>query len=176
MATVNPMEPKYLLTRTDAYGRAVANADIGETPEQSAAMIREDLKSSIDTVNEMIPYLVPPGVIVAWWGALDAIPSGWAFCDGTNGTPDLRGRFIFGGVSPGATGGSADAFLPRHSHSYWLKAPWPVAEFCEDGNKQIAIPGAVESFENGTTGAAGGDGSGKNLPPYMVLGYIMKLG
>lgn len=39
---------------------------------------------------------VPKGTIVIWSGAADAIPSGWALCDGTNGTPNLSGRFVFG--------------------------------------------------------------------------------
>ena len=49
-----------------------------------------------------------------WSGTLAAIPSGWNLCDGTNGTPDLRDRFIKGAgaaENPGATGGSA-----THSH------------------------------------------------------------
>ncbi|UCG71206.1 MAG: tail fiber protein, partial [Thermoplasmata archaeon] len=33
--------------------------------------------------------LVPSGTIVMWNGTV--IPNGWALCDGTNGTPDLRG-------------------------------------------------------------------------------------
>ena len=36
------------------------------------------------------------GIIVAFSGDVTNIPSGWALCDGTNGTPDLRGRFILG--------------------------------------------------------------------------------
>jgi microcystin-dependent protein len=36
--------------------------------------------------------LLPTGVIVAWNGS--TAPYGWAVCDGQNGTPDLRGRFI----------------------------------------------------------------------------------
>lgn len=39
---------------------------------------------------------VPKGTIVIWSGAADAIPSGWALCDGTNGTPNLSGHFVFG--------------------------------------------------------------------------------
>ena len=52
---------------------------------------------------------VPAGVIAMWADGLDSIPSGWAICDGSNGTPDLRGRYVKGSVSPvdvGTTGGS----------------------------------------------------------------------
>jgi len=38
--------------------------------------------------------LLPRGVIVAYNSSV--APFSWAICDGTNGTPDLRGRFILG--------------------------------------------------------------------------------
>ena len=34
------------------------------------------------------------GMIMAWSGSLTSLPNGWALCNGKNGTPDLRGRFI----------------------------------------------------------------------------------
>ncbi len=37
---------------------------------------------------------LPSGVILMWSGT--QIPTGWALCDGQNGTPDLRSRFIVG--------------------------------------------------------------------------------
>ncbi len=40
--------------------------------------------------------LVPPGVIVMWSGLTTNIPAGWKLCDGSNGTPDLRNKFIMG--------------------------------------------------------------------------------
>lgn len=40
--------------------------------------------------------IVPRGGIIMWSGAADAIPKGWALCDGQNDTPDLRGCFIVG--------------------------------------------------------------------------------
>lgn len=58
---------------------------------------------------------IPTGVIVMWSGTLATIPSGWNLCNGSNGTPDLRDRFIRGaanGADPGTTGGAA-----THSHS-----------------------------------------------------------
>jgi len=59
---------------------------------------------------------VPGGIIVMWSGTLATIPDGWTLCDGGNGTPDLRDKFIYGcsaAENPGATGGAA-----THQHSY----------------------------------------------------------
>jgi len=50
-----------------------------------------------------------------WSGLLANIPSGWALCNGANGTPDLRDRFIVGaanGANPGTTGGAG-----THGHT-----------------------------------------------------------
>ena len=66
---------------------------------------------------------IPTGVIVLWSGAANAIPTGWALCDGSvAGRPDLRSKFVVGasasgGYSVGATGGSADAITVSHNHS-----------------------------------------------------------
>jgi microcystin-dependent protein len=65
------------------------------------------------------------GMIMLWSGSIASIPSGWALCDGTNGTPNLRDRFVIGAGSTyavNATGGSATATLatanlPSHTHS-----------------------------------------------------------
>jgi len=38
--------------------------------------------------------MIPRGTIVMWNGI--TAPSGWGLCDGTQGTPDLRGRFVLG--------------------------------------------------------------------------------
>lgn len=39
---------------------------------------------------------VPKGTILPWYGSADSVPKGYALCDGQNGTPDLRGRFLVG--------------------------------------------------------------------------------
>ena len=62
----------------------------------------------------------PVGGIIMWSGSIASIPSGWALCNGTNGTPDLRDRFVVGAGSTyavGATGGSANAIVVAHSHA-----------------------------------------------------------
>jgi len=40
--------------------------------------------------------IVPQGIIAAWSGSIDDIPDGWVLCNGQNGTPDLKDRFIKG--------------------------------------------------------------------------------
>lgn len=65
------------------------------------------------------------GIICMWSGSTASVPTGWALCDGTNGTPDLRDRFIVGAGSayaPGAVGGAnsvtlTQAQMPVHQHT-----------------------------------------------------------
>ena len=75
-----------------------------------------------------IPDSFPSGGIIIWSGAANNLPNGWSLCDGQNGTPDLRNRFVVGastgtgdttypGLSVNATGGSANATLVSHSHT-----------------------------------------------------------
>lgn len=67
----------------------------------------------------------PKGIIVMWSGTLADIPSGYALCDGSLGTPDLRDRFILSvntSENPGATGGASSYTLtvnqlPPHTHT-----------------------------------------------------------
>ena len=53
---------------------------------------------------------VAVGSVMMWSGSVASIPTGWQLCDGTNGSPDLRDKFVIGAgnnYSVGATGGSA---------------------------------------------------------------------
>lgn len=67
-------------------------------------------------------FTLPKGMIVAYNST--QAPDGWAICDGTKGTPDLRNRFIIGAqpfIPLGITGGNMEisltpANLPPHKH------------------------------------------------------------
>ena len=67
---------------------------------------------------------IPHGIICMWHGALASVPPGWHICDGTNGTPDLRDKFVLGAgntYNPADTGGATSATLteaniPQHDH------------------------------------------------------------
>jgi microcystin-dependent protein len=72
-----------------------------------------------------ITTALPVGVITLWSGSIASIPSGWALCNGSAGTPDLRDRFVVGAGSTyavGATGGANTVTLdttqiPSHTHT-----------------------------------------------------------
>lgn len=65
--------------------------------------------SSYEELFPVMLGIIPIGGIIMWSGAQNAIPQYWQLCDGTNGAPDLRDRFIVGAgnnYTVGATGGS----------------------------------------------------------------------
>jgi hypothetical protein len=67
----------------------------------------------------------PSGGIIMWSGSIASIPSGWYLCNGSNGTPDLRDKFVVGAGSAyavAATGGSANAIVVAHTHSFSASA------------------------------------------------------
>ena len=142
---------------------------------------------------------VPSGVILLWSGSIASIPSGWVLCNGSSGTPDLRNRFVVGAGSTytvGATGGSADATLPSHTHSATSTVYDPSHSHTQvgqvtgsfayaggGGNPGVGVPYAAStSVSFATTGitvgtsisSAGSSATNANLPPYYALAYIMK--
>jgi len=125
---------------TDA---TVTNVGIGTQSPSQKLEVAGNIKSTgmvaanTLTVNGFaLNALVPTGGIIMWSGNPNSLPAGWALCDGTNGTPNLSGRFIvsYGQNSTPAVGDSNPNYgmlqtggenshtitvpeLPRHKHS-----------------------------------------------------------
>lgn len=158
-----------------------------------------------DIAAAAIEGIIPSGIITKWSGSIATIPSGWALCNGANGTPDLRDKFSVGagGVyAVGATGGVdsvtlTSAQIPVHAHAAGSLATVSagththggVAEFRNDTDRGIGN-GSVISVDDagqtlpagehthsitGSTANAGSGASHENRPPYYALAYIMKL-
>ena len=150
-------------------------------------------------VTTAVAASFPAGGIIMWSGSVASIPSGWALCNGSNGTPDLRNRFVVGAGSTyavDATGGSADAIVVSHTHTATSTVTDPGHTHAitpsidnasgTDGNSQrvsggnsvgaISIVSATTGITVSTTNAsAGTSGTNANLPPYYALAYIQKL-
>ena len=69
-----------------------------------------ELRLTAQSILAAVDIKIPRGIISMWAGGVGDIPNGWALCDGNNGTPDLRDRFIVcagSGYGPGSVGGSS---------------------------------------------------------------------
>lgn len=94
--------------------RAQENTPARAFPEGSIVELRLTAGSIGEIASQLTTDIIaatriPRGIITMWSGATNAVPSGWALCDGNNGTPNLKDRFIVGAgqsYGVGNTGGS----------------------------------------------------------------------
>lgn len=147
-------------------------------------------------VQSAVGTTIPAGMISLWYGSIGSVPTGWYLCDGTNGTPDLRDRFVMGAGSTyavGSTGGSSSRTLtttemPSHTHTATVTDPGHSHTYStftstspqSGSTTQCAVNSATLSTSTATTGitvANGATGSGASfsiLNPYYALAYVMK--
>ena len=117
-------------------------------------------------------HLVPKGVINMWSGSPTSLPYGWALCDGSNGTPDLRGRFIVG-YNPndtdynaiGRTGGAklvtlTTSHMPAHNHGGTFTTSSNGSHvhsvndyYFSESNNQVSGVNGRETLSNNTIGS-----------------------
>lgn len=144
--------------------------------------------------------IIPKGGIIMWSGSTP--PGGWTLCDGSNGSPDLRGKFIVGynpsdadynsagnrsqgGTTDGRTGGEKQHTLsvsemPSHRHSISPSSANGAYILYDgnagsggEGNHVRSTPTAYPM--NFNSDYQGGGAPHENRPPFYTLAYIMKL-
>ncbi len=185
---------EFLTIEIDPTVNSLAQTDLACTDNDIARFAGGTWSCGVDNVGE-----IAAGVILMWAGSIASIPEGWAFCDGTNGTPDLRDRFIVGaseddgglptsgiegslnqtGGSPilsGMTGSHSltIAEMPSHSHSYTRS---------NQAHPRVADGVTTEPHRDSgnSTDATSAEGDGNphahtvETPPYFALAFIMKL-
>jgi hypothetical protein len=109
---------------------ALAGAPAG-TPLERIATLEETVASLSAVFDDVLPQTVPAGTIVVWSGSADAVPEGWAICDGQNATPDLRDRFVMGATNLGElgeTGGTTEHQHVVHPHQHEVLVPYHTHE------------------------------------------------
>jgi microcystin-dependent protein len=179
-----------IATKADLVSPAFLGSPTAPTPASNA-------DNTQVATTAFVRDVIPAGVILAWSGSVAAIPVGWQLCDGTNGTPNLRDRFIVGAGSSyavGATGGTKDAVVVSHTHTATVTDPghthdYSITLYDEAGSGDF-VAGSdgppVDGTYSGTTASKvtgvtvgistdGVSGTDQNLPPYLALAWIMKL-
>jgi hypothetical protein len=169
----------------------VEQSDVDILKAQVAKLLCEMKTSQSDAQKHMLPK----GSILMWSGSEADIPEGFALCDGSKATPDLRGRFVIGSSSTysiGSRGGSIThshtvtvhghqltvAEMPSHAHgvlhALFQGSIWRV---CDKGSRMF-------DRTSSTSGTSGGNqahshrsscATVSHIPPYYAICYVMKV-
>lgn len=137
---------------------------------------------------------LPIGSIIVWDS--DSIPDKWHICDGTDGTPNMVNRFVYGASTDEDledTGGAASHYHTNadtnstgsHSHdnvTFTLStATSPTGKCNYEGSNGACGPhnhasGTITFNANANhSHTVGNSSTDSNLPPYIKLYYIIKI-
>lgn len=180
----------------------------GDVDVRGKDLLLDNGQISVSAISGLQQYIkdngVPVGTIVAWSGAVADIPAGWRLCNGLNGTPNLRNRFILGAgdtYAVGATGGSTSVTptgstgsAGAHTHGVTGTAASKATGITVDTPKggvegsarqQVANVTVNDPGHNHTvTGTADSQGSHTHtvsinsvstMSPYYALAFMMKV-
>ena len=139
--------------------------------------------------------MMPINSIILWYDSIANIPAGWVLCDGANGTPDLRNKFIKGVSTDtdkgGQFGSSTHVHTNQstvvggdHNHSIQVTLSGNAGglNYVAEGGSQVAAgnghqhSGSVTSENSGTHSHTVLETSaGNSLPPFIQVYFIMKV-
>ena len=147
--------------------------------------------------------LVWKKLVLPYTGTVASIPAGWQLCDGTNGTYDLRDKFLVGAkqddsgtAKTNVEGSLKQSASPTHthtgpSHTHDVSGTTGTASYPavnrDSGGTAALTPqmSHTHSFSDtstvagtGATGAAGTGATGAEdaIPPYFALAFIQYTG
>lgn len=186
------------------YNAHVADTDIhfDDAPADGSPYARQDNTWVASEGGGSTPMV---GEMRLFYGNLANLQPGWYFCDGTNGTPDLRGRVAFGagggyteGVSAGATAVSRNVAtngahthpVTGGTHTHLLQIDGPTQTVATQVGTGTTPASASHSHSGNTFGASDGAHShsttsaGSHIhslvdadpPHFVVTGYILYTG
>jgi len=166
----------------------------GETTLPSPSKFYSLMADNIGNLS--VGYQFPVGGIIMWAGPMGSIPPGWNLCNGTNKTPDLRGRFIVGvqgQAVAGLTSFEIGDFGGEEFHQLTVEEMPPHTHLLNRGggaDYQNNISSGNDYNGSHQSGSTGGDPDSKestdkptpltafphnNMPPFYALAYIMKV-
>lgn len=152
------------------------------------------------TVNGLAKKVMPVGGIIIWSGSTSNLPIGWVLCNGSNGAPDLRNRFVVGAggaYNVGDKGGadsvkltenempshnhSGSVYIAPHKHKLPKSVPAPGGSLSnlftnkDNSGHSLVSETSYSSSQTAsiTTNNKGGNQAHENRPPYYALAYIM---
>ncbi len=156
---------------------------LGNAAVRSQAMdsILRSTRANAGEIASIFVQALPRGAIIPYFGTSYNFDNTlWALCDGSNGTPDLRDRFILGSSfeNVGSRGGDE-----QHNHSISLDIDGTVAKKSSTVDSRFGAPSTggvpfkVEKHEHvfNITKEKATIGAASQMPPFYRLVYLMKI-
>lgn len=178
ISQLNPENPLSTdsVSQSDDHLRTIKAAVLNSFP---------NIDAPVTATPEQLNYPVPRGAILMWSGLVIDIPAGYGLCDGTNGTPDLRGRFVIGASAVGAgyqsrdIGGS-DRTSMEGSHTHTINnasagVPVVTTGSVQAGTGATVVTDVVAPPDHTHTANLVGDHDHEALPPFLALAFIQRL-
>lgn len=147
---------------------ALANNQAGGVHNHTLAVVPvyNPKRQPLNVFEAAAEYGVRPGMVFMWSGSIGSLPADFVLCDGTNGTVDMRDRFVeCAGETPGAATGNNTVTLTGTSSE--------VGHQHQGGS--LGLPS-----DGGNTGHAGTHYHSHTLsssqaytPKYYALAFIM---
>jgi hypothetical protein len=141
-----------------------------------SAEVNQNFDDLVGDIDIAMPSSATGHGIIAFSGAIASIPTGWYLCNGSNGTPDLRDRFIIGAGSTyavGTTGGTTTKNI-QHTHTYSGTTATSNSDARRKGSDEQELALAAHTHTYSGTSANGGSTTQDIMPPYYALAWIMK--
>jgi Phage Tail Collar Domain len=114
----------------------------------------------------------PKGTILPFAGNLQAVPQGWALCDGNNGTVNLVNRIPIGTATVTQVGVLDGSQTHTHPFDGTTSRPNGVdnTHVVQDDHSPLTVKGTDHTHTySGTTGP------GSSMPPVTFLFFIQKV-
>lgn len=145
--------------------------NVGTAATAYASGVFDNISTGAISISGSGGGVIPSGGIIMWKGTVATIPSGWVLCNGSNGTPDLRDRFIVGatqddlGVAKTNVTGSLTQSGGASTGTTATTGPSATVQVGTGGAPSYFV-GTQTHTHNVTLSAI--------IPPYYALCYIMK--
>lgn len=139
----------------------------------------------------------PVNGIIVWNKILGDKPDGFVICDGLNGTPDMRDKFVYGAPNDAGVGSTGGATSHTHgnsdtnaagSHTHTLvgstgnsgqnkrASNYDGTPAMAAGNHAHSLPtGTITDTDANHTHTFGDTNSADSLPTYLKLYYLMRI-
>lgn len=170
-----------------------ASETIGGTTSLVTSETVEPVYKKLAVIQKKASGIQEKGIIGLWLGSTSSLPTGWKLCDGTNGTPDMRDKFIKCANDTseiGNTGGANTHAHATQTHTHTASSSHSHTVTIDQGSRTWLNIGSGHNFwiphthtspdsSTATTSLSASSttaDSSANTPPYRTVAYIQYKG